>query len=57
MQLNSSKAKKVLNWKARLNINETINFVVEWYKNFKNYRKNTILVTRNQINEYMKKKL
>jgi CDP-glucose 4,6-dehydratase len=57
LQLNSSKAKKILNWKARLNINETINFVVEWYKNFKNYRKNTILVTRNQINEYMKKKL
>ncbi len=56
LQLNNLKAKKILNWKAKLNINETIDFVVDWYKNFKNNRKNTILITGNQIYKYMKKK-
>ena len=56
LQLNNSKAKKALNWKAKLNINETINFVVEWYRNFKYNRKDIIFITSNQINKYMKKK-
>ena len=55
LQLNNSRAKKVLNWKAKLDINETIDFVVEWYKNFKNSR-NTILISRYQLKKYMKKK-
>ena len=49
--------KKNLNWKAKLNINETIDFVVDWYKNFKNNRINTVSITRHQIKKYMKKKL
>ena len=56
LQLNNSRAKKVLNWKAKLNINETIDFVVEWYKNFKKNSRNTILISRYQLNKYMKKK-
>ncbi len=57
LQLNNSKAKKDLNWNAKLNINETIDFVVDWYKNFKNNRINTVSITRYQIKKYMKKKL
>ena len=55
MQLNNSRAKKVLNWKAKLDINETIDFVVEWYKNFKKNSRNTILISRYQLKKYMKK--
>ena len=55
LQLNNSKAKKDLNWNAKLNINETIDFVVDWYKNFKNNRINTVSITRYQIKKYMKK--
>ncbi len=56
LQLNNSRAKKVLNWKAKLDINETIDFVVEWYKNFKKNSRNTILISRYQLKKYMKKK-
>ena len=57
LQLNSTKANKILNWKAKLNINETIDFVVEWYKNFNVNKQNTFLVSREQIIKFMKKKI
>ena len=56
LQLDTSKAKKILNWKARLNIDETIEFVVNWYKNFQKNKKNTLEVSTDQIIKFMKKK-
>ena len=56
LQLDTSKAKKILNWKARLDIDETIEFVVNWYKNFKKNKKNTFQVSSEQIMIFMKKK-
>ena len=57
LQLNNSKAKKILNWNAKLNINETIDFVVEWYKYFNINKKNMFSVSCNQISKYMNKKI
>ena len=57
LQLDTSKVKKILRWKARLNLDETIEFVVDWYKNFQKNKKNTIEVSRNQIIKFMKKKI
>ena len=56
LQLDTLKANRVLNWKARLSLNETIGFLVNWYKNYKKYPKNTFEVSSQQINEFMKKK-
>tara|TARA_Y100000389_G_C17446612_1_gene512009 strand:- start:217 stop:1287 length:1071 start_codon:yes stop_codon:yes gene_type:complete len=56
LQLDNSKAKKILNWKAKLNINETIDFVVDWYKNFNSNKQNTFLISQEQIFKFMKKK-
>jgi len=55
LQLNNRKSKKILNWRAKLNINETIDFVVEWYKNFNTNKQNTFLVSQEQITKFMKK--
>jgi CDP-glucose 4,6-dehydratase len=56
LQLDTLKANRVLNWKARLSLNETIGFLVNWYKNYKKYPKNTFEVSSQQIHEFMKKK-
>ena len=55
LQLDTLKANRILNWKARLSLNETIEFLVNWYKNYKKYPKNTFEVSRQQIHEFMKK--
>ena len=47
---------KKLQWKARLNLNETIEFVVNWYKNFEQNKKNTFEVSKEQIIRFMNKK-
>ena len=56
LQLDTAKAKKILNWKARLNLNETIEFVVDWYKNLHKYNKNIHEITSKQIIQFMGKK-
>ena len=56
LQLDTAKAKKILNWKARLNLNETIEFVVDWYKNLHKYNKNIHEITSKQIIQFMEKK-
>ena len=56
LQLDTSKVKKILKWKARLNLDETIEFVVNWYKNFQKNKKNTLDISRKQIIKFMKKK-
>ena len=57
LQLNNSKAKKILNWKAKLDIDETIDFVVSWYKNFDVNKHNIFFISREQIIKFMKKKI
>ena len=57
LQLDNSKAKKILNWKAKLNINETIDFVVEWYQNFILNKQNIFFISQKQILKFMKKKI
>jgi CDP-glucose 4,6-dehydratase len=57
LQLDNSKAKKILNWKAKLNINETIDFVVEWYQNFNLNKQNIFFISQKQILKFMKKKI
>jgi CDP-glucose 4,6-dehydratase len=56
LQLDASKSKKILNWKARLDIDETIEFVINWYKNFNKNKKKTYQVSSDQIIKFMKKK-
>ena len=55
LQLNSSKAKKSLNWEAKLNLNQTISFIVSWYKNYQTDKKNTFYTSKDQIIKFMKK--
>ena len=56
LQLNTSKAKKILKWQAKLSVEETIKFVVDWYQNFKKNKNNTLQVSNEQILNFMKKK-
>ena len=55
LMLNSKKALNYLNWQCVLKTEETIKFVVEWYKNF--YSKETIMMSEfsiQQIEKYTK---
>ncbi len=56
LQLDTAKAKKILNWKARLNLDETIEFVVNWYKDLHKYKKDIYKISSKQIMQFMKKK-
>jgi CDP-glucose 4,6-dehydratase len=49
LSLNSSKARKLLNWKANLTFIETISYVGNWYKNYYNGSK---ILTKEQILSY-----
>ena len=51
LQLNASKAKKLLNWKNSLNLNQTINLTSDWYLKF--YKNNEILTIK-QIKYFLK---
>ena len=54
LQLNSSKSKKILKWKNKLKLNETIKMVAEWYLAY--YKNNSRkILTKDQIIYYMKK--
>ncbi len=55
LQLNSTKAKKLLNWNNKLKLSETIKLVGEWYQKYYSTNKKKVL-TKNQILMYMKKK-
>ena len=54
LQLNIDKAKKILKWKPRLSINESIKFTVEWYKLVLNDKQNYEKVTEDQIKKFLK---
>ena len=51
LQLNNNKSKKVLKWKNKMKINETIEFVSEWYYSF--YKKQKKVLTFQQIKKFM----
>jgi CDP-glucose 4,6-dehydratase len=55
LQLNSNKAKKLLYWKNKLKLSETVKLVGEWYRSYYKNNKKTIL-TKEQITFYMRKK-
>ena len=52
LSLNINKAKKELHWKPRLNLNHTIDFTADWYKNYFE-KKNMEYYTENQINTFL----
>ena len=56
LSLNINKAKKELNWKPRLNFDETIKLTVDWYKNFLIEKKDVDNITSYQIEYYTNKK-
>ena len=55
LQLNNTRAKKVLSWSAKLNLEETINFLVEWYKSYKLDRNSVYKISLKQIKRFQNK--
>jgi len=51
LMLNSNKAKKELGWKPALNIDETLELVIEWYKAF-HKQEGMLDITRSQISKF-----
>lgn len=50
LKLDSTKARTMLNWKPKYNIDQTLEETIMWYKE---YYKNNKIITINQIKEYM----
>ena len=53
LQLNSSKAVKLLKWKPTYNIKQSVKVTTEWYFNVLKLKKKPSEVTNRQIQEYM----
>lgn len=54
LQLNSLKAKKLLNWECKLNLKQAIYYTAEWYNTFYKDRKKIIDLTIKQIKKFEK---
>ncbi len=54
LKLNCSKAREILKWKPKLNISETLDYIVEWYRLFES-KKDPRDIVSNQINKYINK--
>jgi CDP-glucose 4,6-dehydratase len=54
LKLNSKKAKKYLNWECSLNLQQTISFLLDWYKNYYFGNKNVREFSTQQIKLYLK---
>jgi len=54
LKLNCNKAKAHLKWKSILNINETINMVISWYKYYYSNKINMYKMSCDQIKKYEK---
>ena len=53
LRLNSNKAHKILKWKCSLNSNQTLDFVINWYKHYyQNQKKDMYTYSVNQIKKY-----
>ena len=57
LQLNNNKSKKLLKWSAKLNLDETIDFVINRYKKFDDDYKNIYEISKNQIIKFTEKKV
>lgn len=56
LKLNSNKARKKINWKPKLNFDETIEMTTSWYKNFyENKQISVFELSKKQISYYTKK--
>ena len=54
LHLNSSKAKKLINWKCKLNLNQAISLTIEWYKMFYKNKKKILDISIKQIKNFEK---
>lgn len=54
LNLDTSKARYILGWKPRLDIDEAIKMTVKWYKNYMN--KNIINIIKEHIDSFMEEK-
>ncbi len=52
LSLNILKAKKELNWRPRLNLEQTINFTIDWYKSYFD-KKDMVSFTKDQIKLFL----
>jgi len=51
--LNSEKSKKILKWKTRYNLEQSLKLTSLWFKEFmKKNNKNILKLTQNQIRNY-----
>lgn len=55
LKLNSYKAKKILGWRCILSGDETIEYVVDWYKHYYQKKNDTYNFSKKQIYQYYKK--
>jgi CDP-glucose 4,6-dehydratase len=55
LQVDSTKAKKKLNWKITYSIKKAVSVTSEWYSDVFRYKKDPANVTFKQINQYTKK--
>ena len=53
LQLDIKKAKKYLKWKPTYDVKESVNVTVDWYYRVLNNKENPIMVTNEQIDQYM----
>ena len=53
LKLSCDKALAFLNWQSNLNFEETVNFTIDWYRNFYDQKILIFDKTCEQINEYI----
>ena len=49
LSLNSSKARKILDWKLKISIRSVVQFVILWYQTFYFHKKDLIKITKQQL--------
>ena len=54
LKLNSNKAKKILKWKTNLNLRETLEMTLSWYRSYYINKEDMYKISINQINDYLK---
>ena len=55
LKLNSKKAKKILNWRTKLNFKETVIMTADWYKQYTLRPKTILSISKKQIEDYQKR--
>ena len=56
LQLDTNKSKKLLNYSAKMNFMDTINYTVNWYKNSFNKKEDMFKFSLKQITNFYKTK-